>query len=154
MTIVCTTANAKPLHTIYGASRSGVTRLWRVQLYRVYHGVRYRRCILRPLPYRVLSPVCPLSSHITINEPRLDRDQTQIEPFSAKHNVVVGRNGSGKSNFFAGKLNFALFYNFAKDDDPAIRFVLSDAYTSMSREERQALLHEGVASNTFSAFGV
>ena len=33
----------------------------------------------------------------------LDRDQTQIEPFSARHNVVVGRNGSGKSNFFAGK---------------------------------------------------
>jgi len=37
--------------------------------------------------------------------------------------------------------------------DTAIRFVLSDAYTSMSREERQALLHEGVSStNTFSAF--
>ena len=33
----------------------------------------------------------------------LDRDQTQIEPFSPRHNVVVGRNGSGKSNFFAGK---------------------------------------------------
>jgi hypothetical protein len=31
-----------------------------------------------------------------------DRDQTQIEPFSPRHNVVVGRNGSGKSNFFAG----------------------------------------------------
>ena len=35
-------------------------------------------------------------------------------------------NGSGKSNFFA-----------------AIRFVLSDAYTHMSREERQGLIHEG-----------
>lgn len=33
----------------------------------------------------------------------IDRDQTQIEPFSPKHNVVVGRNGSGKSNFFAGE---------------------------------------------------
>ena len=32
-----------------------------------------------------------------------DRDQTQIEPFSPRHNVVVGRNGSGKSNFFAGE---------------------------------------------------
>lgn len=40
--------------------------------------------------------------------------------------MVVGRNGSGKSNFFA-----------------AIRFVLSDAYTHMSREERQGLIHEG-----------
>ena len=47
-----------------------------------------------------------------------------IEPFSPKHNVIVGRNGSGKSNFFA-----------------AIRFVLSDAYTQMGKEERQALLH-------------
>jgi structural maintenance of chromosome 3 (chondroitin sulfate proteoglycan 6) len=39
---------------------------------------------------------------------------------------LVGRNGSGKSNFFW-----------------AIRFVLGDAYTSMTREERQSLLHEG-----------
>lgn len=52
------------------------------------------------------------------------KDQTVIEPFSPKHNVIVGRNGSGKSNFFA-----------------AIRFVLSDAYTHLGREERQALLH-------------
>ena len=52
------------------------------------------------------------------------KDQTVIEPFSPGHNVIVGRNGSGKSNFFA-----------------AIRFVLSDAYTQMGREERQALLH-------------
>ncbi|KDR77404.1 hypothetical protein GALMADRAFT_266923 [Galerina marginata CBS 339.88] len=73
---------------------------------------------------------------LTIQGFKSYRDQTQIEPFSPKHNVVVGRNGSGKSNFFA-----------------AIRFVLSDAYTSMSREERQALLHEGVSvTNTLSAF--
>lgn len=52
------------------------------------------------------------------------KEQTVIEPFSPKHNVIVGRNGSGKSNFFA-----------------AIRFVLSDAYTQMGREERNALLH-------------
>ena len=47
-----------------------------------------------------------------------------MEPFSPGTNVIVGRNGSGKSNFFA-----------------AIRFVLGDAYTQMGREERQALLH-------------
>ncbi|TCD64165.1 Structural maintenance of chromosomes protein 3 [Steccherinum ochraceum] len=73
---------------------------------------------------------------LTIQGFKSYRDQTQIEPFSARHNVVVGRNGSGKSNFFA-----------------AIRFVLSDAYTSMSREERQSLLHEGVSvTTTLSAY--
>jgi structural maintenance of chromosome 3 (chondroitin sulfate proteoglycan 6) len=35
----------------------------------------------------------------------------------------------------------------------AIRFVLSDAYTSMSREERQLLLHEGSGvTTTMSAY--
>ncbi|KAI2725958.1 hypothetical protein CBS147332_2845 [Penicillium roqueforti] len=63
------------------------------------------------------------------------KDQTVIEPFSPKHNVIVGRNGSGKSNFFA-----------------AIRFVLSDAYTHLGREERQALLHEGSGSAVMSAY--
>ncbi|KAI8618127.1 putative chromosome segregation protein SudA [Chytriomyces sp. MP71] len=63
------------------------------------------------------------------------KDQTSIEPFSKGHNVIVGRNGSGKSNFFW-----------------AIRFVLSDAYSNMTREERQALLHEGTGPATISAY--
>lgn len=63
------------------------------------------------------------------------KEQTVFEPFSPKTNVIVGRNGSGKSNFFA-----------------AIRFVLSDAYTQMGREERQALLHEGSGSAVMSAY--
>ncbi|KAL2752471.1 hypothetical protein ACRALDRAFT_2113386 [Sodiomyces alcalophilus JCM 7366] len=63
------------------------------------------------------------------------KEQTVIEPFSPGTNVIVGRNGSGKSNFFA-----------------AIRFVLSDAYTQISREERQALLHEGSGSAVMSAY--
>ncbi|CAZ81815.1 unnamed protein product [Tuber melanosporum] len=63
------------------------------------------------------------------------KEQTVIEPFSPKTNVIVGHNGSGKSNFFA-----------------AIRFVLSDAYTQMGREERQALLHEGSGSAVMSAY--
>lgn len=54
------------------------------------------------------------------------KNTTIIDDLSSRHNVVVGRNGSGKSNFFA-----------------AIRFVLSDAYTHMNREERQGLIHEG-----------
>jgi structural maintenance of chromosome 3 (chondroitin sulfate proteoglycan 6) len=69
------------------------------------------------------------------------KEQTMMEPFSPKHNVVVGRylmtnrNGSGKSNFFW-----------------AIRFVLGDAYQNMTREERQSLLHEGQGHSTISAF--
>ncbi|ODV92163.1 hypothetical protein CANCADRAFT_42779 [Tortispora caseinolytica NRRL Y-17796] len=40
-------------------------------------------------------------------------------------NVIVGRNGSGKSNLFA-----------------ALRFVLSDSYNNISQEEKNSLLHE------------
>lgn len=68
--------------------------------------------------------LCPLSDPKPLLTLRSYKDQTVIEPFSPKTNIIVGRNGSGKSNFFA-----------------AIRFVLSDAYTQMGREERQALLH-------------
>ncbi|AOA62269.1 Multiprotein cohesin complex subunit [Komagataella phaffii CBS 7435] len=54
------------------------------------------------------------------------KNTTIIEDISPEYNVVVGRNGSGKSNFFA-----------------AIRFVLSDDYTHMTRSQRQSLIHEG-----------
>lgn len=79
-------------------------------------------------------PVYRTTTHVA-NSSRSYKEQTVIEPFSPKTNVIVGRNGSGKSNFFA-----------------AIRFVLSDAYTQMSREERQGLLHEGSGSAVMSAY--
>lgn len=61
---------------------------------------------------------------------------TAIAHYSEKVNVCVGRNGAGKSNFFS-----------------AIRFVLSDEHTSLNRQERHALLHEGSsATATFSAY--
>ncbi|KAL3863460.1 hypothetical protein ACJMK2_005214 [Sinanodonta woodiana] len=63
------------------------------------------------------------------------RDQTVVEPFSPKHNVIVGRNGSGKSNFFY-----------------AIQFVLSDEFSHLRPEQRQALLHEGTGPRVISAF--
>ncbi|XP_022671008.1 structural maintenance of chromosomes protein 3-like [Varroa destructor] len=63
------------------------------------------------------------------------KEQTVTEPFSAGHNVVVGRNGSGKSNFFY-----------------AIQFVLSDEYAHMRPEQRQALLHEGTGPRALSAY--
>ena len=48
------------------------------------------------------------------------REQTVVEPFDPGHNVVVGRNGSCKSNFFY-----------------AIQFVLSDEYSHLRPEQRQ-----------------
>ena len=66
------------------------------------------------------------------------KDQLVIDPFSEKINVVVGANGSGKSNFFH-----------------AIRFVLNvlnDASSSLRQEERQRLLHEGAGHAVMSAY--
>jgi structural maintenance of chromosome 3 (chondroitin sulfate proteoglycan 6) len=54
------------------------------------------------------------------------KTRTVIGPFDPKHNAIVGRNGSGKSNVF-----------------DALQFVLSDKYTSLSAEDKQRLLHEG-----------
>jgi len=63
------------------------------------------------------------------------REQTIIEPFSKGHNVVVGRNGSGKSNFFY-----------------AIQFVLSDEFSHLRPEQRQALLHEGTGPRVLTGY--
>lgn len=63
------------------------------------------------------------------------KELLDLEPFSKGSNVIVGRNGSGKSNFFF-----------------AIRFVLSDLFSNLRADERQALLHEGAGSNVMSAY--
>lgn len=72
---------------------------------------------------------------ITISGFKSYRDATIVGPFAAGHNVVVGRNGSGKSNFF-----------------DAVRFVLSDTYSSLRAEDRVALLHEGAGASVLSAY--
>ena len=59
-----------------------------------------------------------------------------MEPFSPKHNALVGRNGSGKSNFF-----------------DAVQFVLlGQRFQNLRQEERQQLLHEGAGANVMAAF--
>ncbi|DAZ95519.1 TPA: hypothetical protein N0F65_001858 [Lagenidium giganteum] len=64
------------------------------------------------------------------------KDQVVTDPFSKEHNVVIGRNGTGKSNFF-----------------DAIRFcLLTSRFANLRPEERQALLHEGSGKHVMSAF--
>jgi len=63
------------------------------------------------------------------------RDQTKAEPFHPGSNVIVGFNGSGKSNFFN-----------------AILFVLSDQYGVLRADVRKGLLHEGSGTAVVSAF--
>ncbi|KAG7388045.1 Structural maintenance of chromosomes protein 3 [Phytophthora pseudosyringae] len=64
------------------------------------------------------------------------KDQVAVEPFSQQHNVVIGRNGTGKSNFF-----------------DAIRFgLLTSRFANLRPEERQTLLHEGSGKHVMSAF--
>ena len=72
---------------------------------------------------------------ITISGFKSYRDAIKVGPYSPGHNVVVGRNGSGKSNFF-----------------DAVRFVLSDSFSSLRAEERVALLHEGAGTSVMSAY--
>ncbi|KAJ1353111.1 Structural maintenance of chromosomes protein 3 [Parelaphostrongylus tenuis] len=40
---------------------------------------------------------------VNISGFRSYREVTSVDCFSPKHNVIVGRNGSGKSNFFFGE---------------------------------------------------
>lgn len=64
-------------------------------------------------------------------------NELDMDSFSKKHNCIVGRNGSGKSNFFF-----------------AIRFVLSDdsEFNNITPERRQQFLHAGAGSSVMSAF--
>ena len=73
---------------------------------------------------------------VVISGFRSFRNQSEIEPFSPKHNVIVGRNGSGKSNFF-----------------DAIQFVLlGPRFSNLRQEDRQHLLHEGAGSSVMAAY--
>ncbi|PWA14941.1 hypothetical protein CCH79_00014241, partial [Gambusia affinis] len=85
--------------------------------------------------YEPLHPAPAAIFHVIIQGFRSYRDQTVVDPFSPKHNVIVGRNGSGKSNFFY-----------------AIQFVLSDEFSHLRPEQRLALLHEGTGPRVISAF--
>ncbi|KAK4321318.1 hypothetical protein Pmani_007859 [Petrolisthes manimaculis] len=100
---------------------------------------------LNPLPPQSVNPTSqsPSSVNPTSQSPssviiegfRSYREQTVIEPFHPGHNVIVGRNGSGKSNFFA-----------------AIQFVLGDEFTQLRVEQRQSLLHQSFGPRVITAY--
>ncbi|XP_053672273.1 structural maintenance of chromosomes protein 3-like [Anopheles nili] len=58
-----------------------------------------------------------------------------VEKLHQQHNVIVGQNGSGKSNFFS-----------------AIEFVLSDEYNNLRSEQRAALINKGLKSRSETAY--
>uniref|UniRef100_A0A4Y0BM41 Structural maintenance of chromosomes protein n=1 Tax=Anopheles funestus TaxID=62324 RepID=A0A4Y0BM41_ANOFN len=60
--------------------------------------------------------------------------ETVVEQLHPKHNVVVGRNGSGKSNFFC-----------------AIEFVLSDEYNNLRQPGRVGLINKGTSKARLDA---
>jgi len=65
------------------------------------------------------------------------KDQVSLhEDFHPGVNVIVGFNGSGKSNLFN-----------------AILFVISDHFGSLRQETRRSLLHEGAGPAVLTAFG-
>uniref|UniRef100_A0A182SJD9 SMC hinge domain-containing protein n=1 Tax=Anopheles maculatus TaxID=74869 RepID=A0A182SJD9_9DIPT len=67
---------------------------------------------------------------IIINGFKSYMNQTVVEQLDPHHNVVVGRNGSGKSNFFS-----------------AIEFVLSDEYNNLRQSERVGLINKGASKS-------
>ena len=64
--------------------------------------------------------------NVTIHGFKSYHEKSSVGPFHEGFNVVLGRNGAGKSNFFA-----------------AIEFVLSDEFSNLKLEQRASLLYAG-----------
>jgi structural maintenance of chromosome 3 (chondroitin sulfate proteoglycan 6) len=73
--------------------------------------------------------------NIIISQFRSYREQSFSEELSQGHNVIVGRNGSGKSNFFA-----------------AVQFVLSEKFANLRPSDRKELVHVGAGRPGFGVF--
>ena len=74
--------------------------------------------------------------YVTVQGFKSYRDAVKTDELHSGHNIVVGRNGSGKSNFFN-----------------AIQFVLSEDYSRLSPEQRQSFIYEGAgATRVMSAY--
>lgn len=76
-----------------------------------------------------------LIKNIIISGFRSYRDQLFPDGFSANVNLIVGKNGSGKSNLFA-----------------AIKFVLDENYANLTEAQRKDLFHLGSGKSVLSVF--
>lgn len=79
-------------------------------------------------------PLSAARRAVTIRGFKTYRNETVISDFSSHVNMVLGKNGSGKSNLL-----------------DAIQFVLSDKYVGLRSAERDALLHKGAGRETMQA---
>ena len=70
---------------------------------------------------------------VTIHGFKSYHEKSSVGPFHDGFNVILGRNGAGKSNFFS-----------------AIEFVLSDEYSNLRADQRASLLYAG-SSGTSAA---
>uniref|UniRef100_A0A182J0E3 Structural maintenance of chromosomes protein 3 n=1 Tax=Anopheles atroparvus TaxID=41427 RepID=A0A182J0E3_ANOAO len=85
--------------------------------------LQQRGVITRPIPSKMFAT--EYKGYITIAGFKSYRQKTIIEQLDKRHNIVVGRNGSGKSNFFS-----------------AIEFVLSNEYNNLRLEQRKGLISQ------------
>jgi structural maintenance of chromosome 3 (chondroitin sulfate proteoglycan 6) len=108
-----------------------VVKIWSVLLTSIDKLLHFR---LIPNNILALSDCAMHIKTVTIQGFKSYSDKTVVGPFHSGHNVVVGRNGSGKSNFFS-----------------AIEFVLSNEFSNLRVEQRCSLLHEGTGPRHINA---
>jgi structural maintenance of chromosome 3 (chondroitin sulfate proteoglycan 6) len=70
---------------------------------------------------------------VTVKGFKTYKEETTID-LSPQSNLILGKNGSGKSNLL-----------------DAIQFVLSDKYNNLSSDERSKLLYEGAGGTAMQA---
>ena len=64
-------------------------------------------------------------------------------------NLILGKNGTGKSNFLQGKFSSLFGVCSSLFDFSAVIYALSDKFKSVSKQEKRRMLHEGaLAANS------
>ena len=75
--------------------------------------------------------------NVTIHGFKSYHEKSSVGTFHEGFNVILGRNGAGKSNFFSG-----------------VEFVLSDEYSNLRKEQRESLLYAGSSGTSADVRGI